>query len=112
MSKAYYSSTIKDFLCASEQAIFGAILIKDEFRSTIEQRYAWQKEIEILKTQLSLLGEEGFIIFEYTVPRIGSRIDVTCIIRGIIFVMEFKVNATEYLMDDEEQAVDDALDLK
>ena len=49
MSKAYYSSTIKDFLCASEQAIFGAILIKDEFRSTIEQRYAWQKEIEILK---------------------------------------------------------------
>lgn len=112
MSKAYYSSTIKDFLCASEQAIFGAILIKDEFRSTIEQRYAWQKEIEILKTQLSLLGEEGFIIFEYTVPRIGSRIDVTCIIRGIIFVMEFKVNATEYLMDDEEQAVDYALDLK
>ena len=112
MGKAYYSSTIKDFLKASNEAIFGGILIKDEFKATTEQRYAWQKEIEIMKNQLSLLCEDGFIIFEYTVPRIGSRIDVTCIIRGIIFVLEFKVNATEYLMDDEEQVVDYALDLK
>lgn len=112
MAKSYYDSSISDFLLTSNEAIQGNILIKDEFRATEEQKYAWEREIQILKRQLKALGEEGSIIFEYTIPRIGSRIDVTLIIRGIIFVLEFKVNATSYLMDDEEQVVDYALDLK
>ena len=112
MSKAYYDNSISGFLNSSTEAIQGAILIKDEFRATTEQRNAWIEEIEIMKDQLSLLDEEGSIIFEYTVPRIGSRIDVTCLIHGIIFVLEFKVGAGSYLMDDEEQVVDYALDLK
>ena len=112
MAKAYYASSIREFLNSSTEAIQGKILIKDEFRATTEQRNAWLSEIEILKNQLSLLNEDGSIIFEYTVPRIGSRIDVTCILRGIIFVLEFKVNSTDYLPDDEEQVVDYALDLK
>ena len=105
MAKAYYASSIREFLDASTEAIQGRILISDEFRATIEQRNAWISEIEILKDQLALLDEEGSIIFEYTVPRIGSRIDVTCILRGIIFVLEFKVGAIDYLPDDEEQVV-------
>ena len=112
MAKAYYASSIKDFIRSSTEAIQGKILIKDEFRATQEQRNAWLSEIEILKKQLALLNEDGSIIFEYTVPRIGSRIDVTCILHGIIFVLEFKVNADSYLPDDEEQVVDYALDLK
>ena len=112
MSKAYYSSSIKDFLTASTEAVMGSILIQDEFRSTTEQKNAWKSEIEILKDQLRLLGTEGSVIFEYTVPRIGSRIDVTLLIKGIIFVLEFKVNCNAYLPDDEEQTVDYALDLK
>ena len=112
MAKAYYFNSISNYLNTSTEAIQGKILINDEFRATIEQRNAWIDEIEIMKNQLSLLHEDGSIIFEYTVPRIGSRIDVTLIIRGIIFVLEFKVNATEYLSEDEEQVVDYALDLK
>lgn len=112
MSKAYYAASISDFLRSSTESIQGAILIQDEFRATTEQRNAWKAEIEILKDQLSKLGREGSIIFEYTVPRIGSRIDVTCIIQGILFVLEFKVGASEYLSENEEQAVDYALDLK
>ena len=112
MAKAYYSSSIRDFLKASSEAILGSIMIKDEFRATTEQKNAWKDEIEILKGQLAILQTDGSIIFEYTVPRIGSRIDVTCIINGIIFVLEFKVNCTDYLPEDEEQVVDYALDLK
>ena len=112
MAKAYYSNLISDFRKASTEAILGNILIQDEFRATTEQRRAWESEIGILKDQLTLLNEEGYIVFEYTVPRIGSRIDVTLIINGIIFVLEFKVNASRYLPDDDEQAVDYALDLK
>ncbi len=112
MAKAYYYSSIKDFINASSEAVLGQILIADEFRSTTEQKNAWKDEIRILKEQLYRLGKDGSIVFEYTVPRIGSRIDVVCIIDGIIFVLEFKVNCKDYLTEDEEQVVDYALDLK
>ena len=37
---------------------------------------------------------------------------MVCLIRGIIFVLEFKGNDTEYRPEDEEQVIDYALDLK
>jgi len=112
LNRAYFASSISDFLDLSSEAIQGTILINNGFTATLEQKNTWKSEITILKEQLKLLNEEGSIIFEYTVPRIGSRIDVTCIIRGIIFVLEFKVNEDNYRPADEEQAVDYALDLK
>ena len=36
-------------------------------------------------------NEPGHIIFEYDIPRLGKRIDVVLILRGIIFCLEFKV---------------------
>ncbi len=111
MPKAYYDNTISGFLGTSDETILGRLMISDEFRTTIEQKISWRSEIEILKRQLRHVPD-GSIIFEYTIPRIGDRIDVTCIINGIIFALEFKVNNTEYLPADEEQVVDYALDLK
>lgn len=111
MPKAYYDNTISGFLGTSDETILGRLMISDEFRTTIEQKNSWRSEIEILKRQLRHVPD-GSIIFEYTIPRIGDRIDVTCIINGIIFALEFKVNNTEYLPADEEQVVDYALDLK
>jgi hypothetical protein len=111
MPKAYYDNTISGFLGTSDETILGRLMISDEFRTTIEQKNSWRSEIEILKRQLRHVPD-GSIIFEYTIPRIGDRIDVTCIINGIIFALEFKVNNTEYLSADEEQVVDYALDLK
>lgn len=111
MPKAYYVDKISNFLLADKEMILGQLMIKEEFRTTTEQKNAWKSEIQILKDQLPNVPE-GVIIFEYTVPRIGSRIDVTCIINGIIFILEFKVNANTYNLGDEEQVVDYALDLK
>lgn len=112
MAKAYYASSIQDFLDSTPITVHGHILIQDEMRATTEQKNAWRDEIAILQKQLRVLPGDGSIIFEYTVPRIGSRIDVACIVHGIIFVLEFKVNETEYRPDDEEQVIDYALDLK
>lgn len=50
----------------------------------------WQSEIEILKKELSYF-KSGYVLFEYTIPRIGKRIDSIFIYRGIIFLLEFKV---------------------
>lgn len=111
MPKAYFDNSISGFLSTSDETILGRLMISDEFRTTIEQKNTWRSEIEILKRQLCHVPD-GSIIFEYTIPRIGDRIDVACIINGIIFALEFKVNSTEYLPTDEEQVVDYALDLK
>ncbi len=112
MAKAYYASSIRDFLNSTPITVHGHILIQDEMRATTEQKNVWRDEIAILQEQLRFLPDDGSIIFEYTVPRIGSRIDVVCIIHGIIFVLEFKGNETEYKPEDEEQVIDYALDLK
>lgn len=56
--------------------------------------------------------EKGDIVFEYDIPRLGKRIDVVLLLRGIIFCLEFKVGQKEALQADVEQVMDYALDLK
>ncbi|MBQ1930362.1 MAG: DUF2075 domain-containing protein, partial [Bacteroidales bacterium] len=52
------------------------------------------------------------IIFEYNIPRLGKRIDVVLLLKGIVFCLEFKVGKKEALQSDIEQVLDYALDLK
>lgn len=111
MNKEYYSSKIVDFLRSDIDSILGQLLINDEFETTDLQKNAWRKEIEILKDQLSNY-DYGEIAFEYTIPRIGHRIDAVCIISGIIFLIEFKVGEREHKKAIDDQVMDYALDLK
>lgn len=54
---------------------------------------------------------DGYIIFEYTIPRIGNRIDNIVIYKGIIFLLEFKVGEKKYPSYAIEQVTDYAFDL-
>lgn len=65
----------------------------------------------ILKQQLSAFPQ-GEIAFEYTISRIGHRIEAVCIIEGVIFLLEIKVGAREYKKPTDDQVMDYALDLK
>ena len=56
--------------------------------------------------------EDGQIIFEYDIPRLGKRIDVVLLVRGIVFCLEFKVGESKILEADIDQVLDYALDLK
>ena len=109
--RAYYYCSITDFLKEDEQDVLGLILCNDEFNTTDLQKEAWGSEIHILKSQLAGFSQ-GDIIFEYTIPRMGHRVDVICIIEGIVFLMEFKVGAAEYRKSTTDQVMDYALDLK
>lgn len=111
MKRAYYSSTITEFLVADEDFLLGQLLINDEFETSDLQKNSWRQEIQILKKQL-ISCTNGEIAFEYTIPRIGHRIDVVCIIKGIIFLLEFKVGDSSYKKSTEDQVMDYALDLK
>ena len=111
MLRDYYHSSIESFLAEDTEQILGKLLIRDQFETTDLQKNAWREEIAILKGQLSAFPQ-GEIAFEYTIPRIGHRVDVVCIIDGLIFLLEFKVGGNEYKKSTDDQVMDYALDLK
>lgn len=111
MQRAYYSARIAEFLGEEPEILLGKLMVSDEFSTTDLQKNAWRKEIDILQDQLRLV-ENGDIAFEYTIPRMGHRIDAVCIIHGLIFLLEFKVGDSEYKKSTADQVMDYALDLK
>ena len=58
------------------------------------------------------MDEDGQVIFEYDIPRLGKHIDAVLLLRGLIFCLEFKVGEREMLQSNIEQVLDYALDLK
>jgi len=113
INRFYYKSTLSNFVADSIDTIFGKISRNDEGDSVKEQKYAWSEEIELMQKVLSSWNNEnGEIIFEYSIPRLGKRIDVVVLLRGIVFVLEFKAGKQDYLQTDVEQVMDYALDLK
>lgn len=113
INRFFYRSTLTYFIKDSFDVIFGKISLNDEGDSVAEQKYAWSEEIEIMQRVLQPWKDEnGEIIFEYSIPRLGKRIDVVVLLRGIIFAIEFKAGQQAYLQADMEQVMDYALDLK
>lgn len=110
MKRAYYSSSVFDFINKDDFTIFGEITSNDQFAADDLQKNTWKKEIEILKRELSSFAE-GHLLFEYTIPRIGNRIDNVLLYKGIVFLLEFKVGERAYPNYAIEQATDYALDL-
>lgn len=51
------------------------------------------------------------MIFEYTIPRMGKRVDVVVLHKNIVFLLEFKCGDTEYRASTYDQVYDYALDL-
>lgn len=110
MPRYFYSNSIQDFLLETEASILGKLAYNNDFSLESTQKSAWLSEIEILKH--ILIKYQGTIFFEYSIPRMGRRIDVVLIIRSVIFVLEFKVGEKEFTANAVDQVWDYALDLK
>jgi len=110
MKRDYYSSSIADFLAASDNEIFGIIDKAHTLSSEPTQKGAWTEEIEILKRVLR--AYEGRVYFEYAIPRMGKRIDVVLLTGPVIFVLEFKIGESLFQGHAVDQVCDYALDLK
>ena len=74
------------------------------------QRDAWVEEIAILQSVLT--EHTGSVYFEYSIPRMGKRIDVVLLIGPVIFVLEFKIGEHVFTSYATDQVWDYALDLK
>ena len=110
--RSYYSASIAEFLHQSDREILGIIHANDiSAETTIQQSNTWESEISILKDQLRNFSD-GRIIFEYTIPRMGKRVDAVVLYRNIVFLLEFKVGDREYRESTYDQVYDYALDMR
>lgn len=110
MPRAYYSNTIAGFRAHDRDAILGQLSRNAEFAVETTQRDAWMRQIEILKPLLA--SRTGKIYFEYSIPRMGKRIDVLLVVGSVVFVIEFKIGEKGFPAHAIDQVVDYALDLK
>lgn len=109
MQRYFYSNSIEKFLSDSEKEILGH-LVENSLSSESTEIEAWKYEIQLLKKILQ--DKKGKIYFEFSIPRMGRRIDVVLIIDHVVFILEFKVGSSEYHLSSIEQVWDYALDLK
>src|ERR1035437_722830 len=117
MNNSFYSSSIRDLVDQGSETVVGHLAKQNPFALDALQRNAWLSQIELVRTQLGAL--EGWIAFEFTIPRMGKRADVVLITAGIVFVLGFKVGsqhvdaaATDQVVDYAQGIVSDRSDAK
>lgn len=111
-NRTYYADSIAGFLDASPDSVLGILAGASTFSIESSQRDAWVEQIQILRASLAPYRGRGKVYFEYSVPRLGKRIDVVAAIDHVLFVIEFKVGQSEFLASAVDQVWDYALDLK
>lgn len=109
--RSYYSAPISDFLLEDEDSILGKLSRFHQFDLGEQQRNSWIRQIEILKKSLLNL-KEGHIYFEFSIPRMGKRVDNVIIVGGLILIIEFKIGASSYDDNFKRQVIDYCLDLQ
>ena len=113
MARCLYNSNFAAFLYTDSASIYRILDDNYHGEALTTTRDAWKAEIEIMKNVVeSLCDANGQIIFEYDIPRLGKRIDVVLLYRGIVFCLEFKVGESKILESNIDQVLDYALDLK
>ena len=113
MERCLYANSFENFIKADDNAIFGIIDSNAHGVTLTTAKEAWQAEIAIMKTVLAPYAyQDARVLFEYDIPRLGKRVDVILLLRGIIFCIEFKAGESRILEADVDQVLDYALDLK
>lgn len=110
LSRAWYSASIKTFLQTAPEAVFAQLANNRDFDLVTEQKEAWQQQLTLMREAVS--GLDGLICFEFTVPRMGRRIDVVLVVGSVVVALEFKVGESEFTRAALDQVWDYALDLK
>ena len=81
--RCMYAARVEEFLETAESAIRDAIVSSahGEWRSTAWE--AWEGEVALLQRVLAPWREtDGYLCFEYDIPRLGKRIDVVLLLGG------------------------------
>ena len=115
VKRYFHGDTIEGFLTMPDAQIIGILTTAHtSLHASLQglQTDAWHEEIVLLKSILSPYIGHGHIYFEYTIPRMGRRIDVVLLLDGVVLLLEFKAFNEQYTKADIAQVWDYALDLK
>ena len=104
--KSFYSENFETFLNQSENEVLGIITKNNGFDLNDLQKNTWIYQIKFLKEKLKNFDKNSQVIFEYTIPRMGKRIDNVLLINNIVFLLEFKVGQSRYNNYDIDQVLD------
>ena len=91
-------------------AVLGQLVRNSDFSVDEAQRDAWVSQIVLLKACLKEI--EGTMLMEFSIPRMGKRVDTVLLVGPIVFVIEFKVGAPTFDRSSIDQVWDYGLDLK
>lgn len=108
--RAWYRASLGEFIEANPTDVLGRLAAANSFDLQQTQRDAWLAQTTILQEQLK--GLSGTIFLEFSIPRLGRRIDAVLVIGPALFVVEFKVGESSFDRVAREQVWDYALDLK
>lgn len=109
--RSYYSNNIRKFCQETPDSILGSLCRNHSFNVEELQKNAWIEQVQLLQQTLADFPQAQ-LMFEYSIPRMGKRVDNIVLYRGIIFVIEFKVGDTTYHAHAIDQVMDYATDLK
>ncbi|MBQ6097182.1 MAG: DUF2075 domain-containing protein, partial [Bacteroidales bacterium] len=112
-NRCLYNASFSEFLQQDPLTVLGTLHNNYHGDALTTTDEAWMGEIMLMQKVLKPWDyENGQIVFEYDIPRLGKRIDVVLLLRGMIFCLEFKVGKKEEFQAGIEQVMDYALDLK
>ncbi len=109
--KAYYDASVTYFLNDNAERILGVLTTEHHHALEEQQRWAWLKQLSILKAAL-FNQPNGRLFLELYIPRMGKRADAVLVLENIVLVIEFKAGASEHVSSALDQVEDYALDLK
>jgi len=95
MYRAYLSVRAAEVPASSDSDLFGQLAKRLPFAIEPQQRAAWEYQIGHLRTLAAALPDAHFFM-EFLIPRMGRRTDLIVILGGIIFVVEYKLGATQF----------------
>jgi hypothetical protein len=87
--RAWYGATIAEFLHTESDQIVGRLTRNSDFTVLPTQRDAWLAQIALRQGQLGGLAGSRFL--EFSIPRMGRRVDTVLLLGPVVCVVEFKV---------------------
>jgi hypothetical protein len=119
---AGYSARLSEFASVSANEIIGRLVGQQARSGFASMRHAqtttWQTQIPLLQRVINSLmlrqpaAAQWQLLLEYEIPRRDRRIDAVLLAHDVIFVLEFKVGATEFSAGDRWQTLAYSLDLR
>jgi hypothetical protein len=111
MQRSGFHATGQRFVSESPETIIGSLTANSAFDIDLKQRNAWLAVITNLKAALEGLPD-SHVFLEFTIPRMGRRVDAVVLNAGCVFVIEYKIGSRDFHPIDVDQVVGYALDLK